>query len=704
MKMPSQFFKKSIFISLFPITLAYSTHSFSGFDVSCYPSTNIQTNAYTACDNLPALTPANDNQTNMLLLLSDMGLAKLNFNQPNSPLWETEYSNVPFAAKTLFESVTNKRPNARLKPSNVKTPYQEHCSSLDNGADQFTQQVKADKNLNKAEKDLLIQERQNISACDRDLALIQVNPNWSIQARQYASYLNATIAFYNSNFSTATKIYSVLTTVDQPWIKETSQYMLIRSSLNESYQSGVGKYGDLKIDKVDQTLLKNTYEHITTYFKRFPEGKYAASARGLLRRCYWLSGNTELLTNELAWQINHPDSKYYNLELDNLVFEIDRHVFQSRSFNAKNLKDPFFLTISDLMQMRQATSAEDKVLSWSELNNQKTRFKSQPELFQYLQANHLFFVQNKPAEALKYLPEHSSNSINSYLQLSQILLKGRILEKLGQTQNAQQYWEGWLSQSKSIEQRGLFELMLYPHYAQQQSANLFIGSNAKIKQASLQKSFIENEANEKSLMQIVQSKVSSTDQKNLALYKTLQKSLVHQNFKLFNQAFVLLPQDAAKYKYDSETYKNYKNQPPFSDFIWVGTKITPQMQCPDLFSLTQKLENSPQDLKLRLCLGEYARSTQGYNISYVTALEKETSSFQGAIFTRGQVYKDIIKSSSVADLKAYALYRSIMCYSPSGMNDCQDAEVEKSTRKQWFDHIKRDYPSTSWAQSLKYYW
>ena len=139
------------------------------------------------------------------------------------------------------------------------------------------------------------------------------------------------------------------------------------------------------------------------------------------------------------------------------------------------------------------------------------------------------------------MPEHSSNSIDSHLQLSQILLKGRILEKLGQTQNAQQYWEGWLSHSKEVEQRGLFELMLYPHYAQQQSANVFIGSNAKIKQASLQKSFIENEANEKSLMQIVQSKASNTDQKNLALYKTLQKSLVHQNFKLFNQALEVVP-------------------------------------------------------------------------------------------------------------------------------------------------------------------
>jgi hypothetical protein len=38
-----------------------------------------------------------------------MGLAKLNFNQPNNPLWETEYSNVPFAAKTLFESPINDR-------------------------------------------------------------------------------------------------------------------------------------------------------------------------------------------------------------------------------------------------------------------------------------------------------------------------------------------------------------------------------------------------------------------------------------------------------------------------------------------------------------------------------------------------------------------------------------------------------------------
>lgn len=64
----------------------------------------------------------------------------------------------------------------------------------------------------------------------------------------------------------------------------------------------------------------------------------------------------------------------------------------------------------------------------------KETFKNQPELFQYLQANHLFFIQNKPQEALNLLPKDNPSAINNYLQLSQIFLKGRILEKLEKSQ------------------------------------------------------------------------------------------------------------------------------------------------------------------------------------------------------------------------------------------------------------------------------
>lgn len=710
MTIPIQSSAKFAHLILLSASLFFSSISFAGADVSCYPTTDMQHNAYTACDNLPALTPANDNQTNMLLLLSDLGLAKLKFDTAEkSSLWETQYSVVPFETKSLTYAAANKAPNARLKNSSEADPYQEHCSSLKSGANAFSAHVRADSQLSAREKDALLKERAKLTSCQNEISLLAVNPNDSIRARQYASYLNGAIAFYNSHFSTAAKIFSALTAADQPWIKETSQYMLIRSNLNAAFQSGVGEYGDLDHDKLDQKLLLSFFNSITAYFKQYPNGQYAASARGMLRRGFWLSGQQDRLVDELAWQINHPESKVYNLELNNLVYEIDRHVFQSRSFKAQNLKDPSFLAIYDLMLMRKAESPEDKVISWAELNSQKALFKNRPELFQYLQANHLFFVQNKAQDALSYLPKDLSaadTSASNYLSLSQILLKGRILEKLqGASDQTQQYWESGLNKAKTPEQRGLFELMLYPYYAKQQAAEFFSGSKAKIQQASLQKAFIDEHANEHSLMQIVQDKSASTDQKNLALFNLLQKSLIHQNFSLFNQAYALLPKNAAQYVYNSdEKFENFQHQPPLGNFVWKGHTVSSSIQCPELNSLMQKLQQNPQDLTLRLCLGEYVRSEQGYRVNSQTYAEKQRSYFYGPIFARGQVYKDILKTSGNSELKAYALYRSIMCYSPGGSNDCQDSDVAKPVRKQWYDQIKRDYPNTVWAKSLKYYW
>jgi hypothetical protein len=56
------------------------------------------------------------------------------------------------------------------------------------------------------------------------------------------------------------------------------------------------------------------------------------------------------------------------------------------------------------------------------------------------------------------------------------------------------------------------------------------------------------------------------------------------------------------------------------------------------------------------------------------------------------------------DLKAYALFRAVKCYAPSGNNDCGGDDVARSVRKTWFKTLKKDFPDTPWAKSLKYYW
>lgn len=699
-------FKRALIVSLLPFSLSYSLDARAGMDVECTPNFDLsESRSFNECSNLPVLTPGNDNKTNILLLLTDLGLAQLQAQtEVDSHIWSAFYGYVPFEADHFLARGGNKIANQR-KTSNKMAGYvyDERCLNLSEAALQFNAQVQQHLKLTAHEKQLLIQARSQIQSCDDKQQFIAVDNNWSQLAQQYASYLNGSIAFYNANFSAATKIYKVLSTVDDPWLKETSQYMLIRSSLNSAFATGVDQYGDVDIHKINQQLLQSVQDNIQVYLKLYPKGEYVASAQGLLRRYYWLAGRQDLLINEIVWQMQNTRSPRYNLDMAALPAEIDRRIFQNTAFNPQHFNEPFFLTIYDLMQMRNSNDPEFKPLTWSALNAQKASFKSQPKLFQYLQASHLFYVQNKTSEALSYLPEQT-NTLNSYLELSQAFLKGQILEKTAPNQ-ATAYWAQLLKQSKNQDQRGLFEVALAQHLNEQQNYQAFIAKQPQIGQINLQRDYIFHYANEQSLEKIIASDEATTAQKQAALFVLLAKSLGYQNYAIFNRYYKQMPKDASQYQGWESKQEKYQNLPPFAHLIWNGTTISPQLNCANLPSLTQALEKTPQDLNLKVCLGEYMRSEYSYGVRAQIDFESQTSpTVKGKLFTRGQVYKDVISSKQKSELTAYALYRSVQCYAPSGYNDCQDRDVPKSIRKQWFDQLKRDYPQSSWAKSLKYYW
>jgi hypothetical protein len=66
--------------------------------------------------------------------------------------------------------------------------------------------------------------------------------------------------------------------------------------------------------------------------------------------------------------------------------------------------------------------------------------------------------------------------------------------------------------------------------------------------------------------------------------------------------------------------------------------------------------------------------------------------------------KVIANKQAEADSRAYALDRAVRCYEPSGNSDCGTEDIPKSTRKQWFQTLHKDYPDSPWASALKYYW
>lgn len=64
----------------------------------------------------------------------------------------------------------------------------------------------------------------------------------------------------------------------------------------------------------------------------------------------------------------------------------------------------------------------------------------------------------------------------------------------------------------------------------------------------------------------------------------------------------------------------------------------------------------------------------------------------------------IANTKAPRDDRAYALYRAINCYAPSGNNRCGGKEVEPAVRKAWFRQLKGTFADTQWGKSLQYYW
>ncbi len=709
--------------------LASQTHA--SFDSACQPDWSVELHSYNRCSNLPILSPANDNQINMQLLLADKLLAKIEAPKPQAMQWFDSYGSVPFEASEFKYSLSNLTPSGRAKTSESKEQSdryiaEERCRTNASGTQIFLQQIAKDSGLNTAEKKLLAEKRLSIDpSCDKALAFIKVANEWSPLVRQYMAYLNGSIAFYNGDYATAQRIYKALNSVKSPWLAETAAYMQVRTAVNEAYTSGLDEYGFQYLDNIDKNAIAAAFNAVTYYFKNYPQGQYVASTRGVLRRIYWMGGQQRKLIDEFNWQFNNASSPQFNLEMPLVAEEINQRIFESRLFEVANFKDPFFVATYDLMHMRVSSSKKYTPLSWQTLQAQKNIFKTEPELYRYLQAMHLLVQQNKPQQALEYLPKGNPPARLNYLQLSQFILKSHILQSTN-SDEAQSLLEVLLASAKQAYQRPMVELMLALNLQHAQDYAAFFQANGLITSPALRLVIIKRAASADLLNSIIKSSSTSASEKKFASFVLLHKTLNHQAYDQFIEALKFLPKDSANFKSYDSANEAYSNQPEFNLFNWKGHKISEQLTCPSIVNIAKTLSTEPEDQMAQLCFGEFVRLTNFRNSEYIIeneatidnlkasasstvtsfnhTLANHASPFSKPTFSRGEVYKNIIRNSNNADLKAYALYRAINCYAPGGLNDCAGIEVDKSVRKEWFDQLKQNYPNTEWAKKLPYYW
>ena len=695
----------------FVFLLLLGSKCYASSDNSCAPPRGtIFLRGYENCNSVPFLSPSNDSRLNLELLLIDAGrltVAWSTTQTPNSPSpQEFVPLRVPFdfgdwqpreaTSSAAVDSGCEKSP---ASSNDYAQGEGSRCKSAHDGVEAFTRAVNAAAGLPKEDASVLIATRSAVTA-DCNSA---THPDWtasqgirSTMGREFADYIAGANAFYAGDFPAALSDFKKLRNSANPWLKETSRYMAGRTLLNEAQSQAFGEWGDLKPDKVNKDNLKDAEEGFNSYLRDFPRGIYAASAQGLLRRVYWLGGDQTRLAEAFDRALADSEKGANNVTVMELVQEADMKLLASVDLD--RIKAARLLAIVDLMRMRSdgtqtGASPAQASLTLASLEAQKDRFTGNPGLYDYLLAAFHVYVDKQPEQTLTLLSSVPAMPL-SYLAFSQQTLRVLALDATRKFDEERKLLLQMLPLAKLPLQAEQLQLALARVEVETGHAERVFAPESPIRDNAIRILVVEFTASAEMLRQRIKDSKENADVANAAQYTLLYKELIGGKYQAFQTDLALVP------PHPSEL---------LAPFVAAGEDKGSGYSCPALRDVASALQRDGSDARSLNCVGELVRI---HGVHYgqdaapaPTDLGGSDSLFPGADYSRMDSYLKVIANKQAqGDARAYALFRAVRCYAPSGNNDCGKQDIPKSTRKQWFQTLHQEYPESAWAKSLKFYW
>ena len=680
-----------------------SAKSYASGDFGCEPPRGtILFRSYESCNSVPFLSPSNDSRLNLELLLIDAGKLSgtLNTTLPQyQPLQDVVLLRVPFDLEDwqLRESsaIAPTDTGSTSNPANSNDYAQgegSRCNSAGDGLKSFKNAVNAAASVPEEDAAILIASRSDlIAACDAT-----THPVWnpppgihSAEGHEFVAYIAGAKAFYAGDFTAAMSHFRSLNNSANPWLKETSRYMLGRTLLNSAQRTAFGEWGELNLDKVGKGDLKDAADAFNSYLRDFPQGAYAASARGLLRRVYWLGGDQTWLAEAFDRALSDSEKGASNVTMLELVQEADAKLLTSVKIG--QIQSSKFLAIVDLMSMRSDSPTAITPLTLKDLEAQEGRFATDPALYRYLLAAFHVYVDDKPDEALAQLPILQNTRLN-YFAFSQQTLRVLAMDTSKQFDAERKLLLQMLPLTKmplESEQLQLALARLEVHTGHPEDV---FARESPIRDKAVRTIVVEYSASAEMLRKRIKDPIEDADLADAALYTLLYKELTGRKYQAFQADLALMP--AHMSEYSAQFVANDK-----------GTGY----QCPSLREVAATLQRDEGDAQSLNCVGELVRM---HGVHYgqdkvppKTDLGGSDSLFPSTDYSRMDGYlKVIANQQALADARAYALYRAINCYAHSGYSNCGKQDIPRNTRKQWFDILHKEYANSIWAKSSKYYW
>lgn len=574
---------------------------------------------------------------------------------------------------------------------------------------QFYAALLADSSLTAGQRAVLARARLQIPGDPSDLkALNELSADEGSAAAHFREYLLAANNFYLGDYGQATNAFTRLKEAPQPWLAETATYMLMRTALNQSAANANGEYGDFDVKKVDKAAVNQALNWAKAYLEHWPNGEYAASTQGLLRRINWYLEDWDTLAAlyEKALLQTRSDDELVAMIAENDSKMQSKDLTQYDSYFVSAPDAPLITFTQTLRLMRQA-QCNDRAPCVDDafLQNIKPIFEKSntTDLWRYLTLQ-LDYAQEKYPRIVQTIKPVDTLPANNILLFSEQSLYGSALIAQKQWPQARAHWLHLLKLSTDVEQQQYLQAWVAATGALSGNVDAIFASDSAVKNLRYRSLVLKTLASlERLREQVVNG--PNNEERTIALHTLLIKDLIRGEYKSW---------------LDDKKLGSHIPQPvidkAFADvdlnvFGWDGSQADGEYQCASLEKTVGVLAQKPQDAHALNCLGEFFRTTyvsvttwkeSGGNGMLDSAVEKALESGKS---DRQRYYQQVIadKKAEPED-KSFALYRAVMCYSPSGYNDCGGEEVDKAQRKAWFAQLKKNYPGSPWARQLKYYW
>lgn len=672
----------------------------------------------------PTFNPENDSRDNLLRLLSQEKAFNLpvqsmpeditrsrDFYFAYHPQWD-ETAPQPASAPASAEDSPLTRQMAELNinvdEANLNDAEHEnrHVSNNTASVSQFFAALLADAALTAEQRQALAQARMGLfSGATREqiessLATIPTDS----PAQHYKRYLAAAASFYAGDYASAERDFTQLAKSDRPWLAETAQYMLMRTALNKSSQNSVGEYGDFDIAKINREDATQAQMLAQAYLQRFPQGQYADSTRGMLRRINWylqawpqLAGLYEQTLQQSA------DAQ----QLRETVIEYD-NVYGMAFYDQSVLEafpDAPRVSYIELLRALRLDSNNKPTLTQAQLDASKPVFEQSQKLplWHNLQLN-LWMATGNYAAIIQAVAPAQKLAPHDTLAFSEQVLYGEALMGQKKWTAARDFWQQLLKLGQDNEQRQYVQAKLAATLVYSGDVAAVFAPDSAVTNLRFRSQVLKTQATPEQLRQQAVHGPNN-EERTIALHTLLVRDLTENRFGDWLKDKKLVSEIAPPVI--GEAF----NDVNLSTFDWNGDTAQAGYTCRSLNETVTVLSKKADDAHALNCLGEFFRTTQTHvdlwknsagNDVLESAISRKNPFGQ---FDRQSYYQQVITSPTAeVEDKSFALYRAIMCYAPSGSNECGGEDVDKLQRKGWFTQLKTQYPGSPWAQKLKYYW